>query len=156
MAERGNPSVYLYNFYAWDLQVCPMLIYLLLLLLTVVTTLNVLHMLFSALWGYSFAHTVVCCTCTFVTGQSFFFFFLVVLRTVRTYSVKTDVDNATVCKHSICSWFAGLCKDGQQVSVNTSLLTSDQEALTCWPARQFTSLPVCSFCILFVTIHFLY
>lgn len=107
-------------------------------LLTVVMTLNVLHMLFSALRGYSFAHTVVCCTCTFVTGQSPFFF-VVVLRTVRTHSVKTDVDTATVCKHSICSWFAGLCKDGQQVSANTRLLTSDKrgpDMLACQPVYQ--------------------
>lgn len=66
--------------------------------------------------GVLFLHTytVVCCKCMFVIGQKLF---EVVLVTVRTYFVKTDVCTATVCKHSNCSWFAELCEVDRQDSV---------------------------------------
>lgn len=50
----------------------------------------------------------------FVIGYKLFEVFL---RTVGAHSLKTDVYMATVCKHSNCSWFAGLCKVCWQVPV---------------------------------------
>lgn len=73
-----------------------------------------------------FLHTysVVCCTCMFVISQKLF---EVVVGTVRTHSVKTDVYTATVCIPTAAGLQDCARLVGSSLSVDTSLLAGDKK-----------------------------